>query len=196
MQSSIPVPAHHGPTHHPRGREERHGPPRGRGDNTHPTSPIPPLTDLPLSPGTSALQRPVELRGPAMAASIRVALRAAHWLEEVESGRRPATHLRTLLLPTLAARWSLRARTPRSAGRFRSLGPVQFRRRQLIPVCNLVLLFEHDKRVLPHAFELVLHDGDWYVSDLARPGMSAPPALPIGWGAVLSPSRCQPLEAR
>ena len=156
-----------------------------------------------VSPGAapSSLARPPELNGGGLRAAVRVALRAAHWLEEVESGRRPATGLRRLLLPPLAARWQLAARKPRPPGRFLSMGPVQLRRRQPVQVCNVVLLFEHDGRTLPLAMELVLRDRCWFVSSVDRPGMASVPSLPTGWDAALDDAvdngwDCQPSRRR
>ena len=153
------------------------------------------------SAAPSPLARPPELHGCGLRTAIRVALRAAHWLEEVDSGRRPAAGLRRLLVPTLAARWQFAARRPRRPGRFLTIGPVQLHRRQPVPVCNVVLLFEHDGRTLPLDMELVLRDRCWYVSSVDRPGMASVPSLPTGWDAALDDAAdqgwdCQPSRRR
>ena len=144
----------------------------------------------------SSLRRPPELEGTTLKVAVRVALRAAHWLEEVESGRRPAVSLRILLVPVLAARWRIAARRPRAAGRFLCVGPVQLQRRQPAPSCNVVLLFAYEGRTLPLSMELTLHNGNWVVADLARPGMAAVPPLPAGWAPALSGSHCHSSDGR
>lgn len=175
-------------------------------DHSRPHAPAPPqphtgpLRTAALSsagpPDTSQrLRRTAELTGASLPAAVRVALRAAHWIEEVDAGRRPATHLRTLLTPGLAARWSLDERRPRRPGRFRTLGPVQLQRRAAIPTCHLVLLFDHAGRTLPTAMELRLERGCWVVTAVERPGAAHLSSLPAGWNDVLSPPRCQAVDA-
>lgn len=149
----------------------------------------------PATTGAHGLQRTPELRGASLPAAVRVALRAAHWIEEVDAGRRPASHLRTLLTPGLAARWSLDERRPRPVGRFRTLGPVQLQRRAARPTCHLVLLFDHRGRVLPTAMELRVDHGSWSVSAVERPGQPQVSALPAGWNEVLSPPVCEAVVA-
>lgn len=146
---------------------------------------------LPAAPAT--VRRTPELCGGSLPAAIRVALRAAHWIEEVDAGLRPAGHLRTLLRPGLAARWSLEERRPQPTGRFHRLGPVQVRRREPQPSCHLVLLFDHRGRILPTAMELRLDAGAWSVSEVERPGRPRLSALPGGWDEALGDPRCQPV---
>lgn len=162
--------------------------PAHRRPPAHPRNPSPGSTrPLPTHPASgSRLRRPAALRGAGTHAAVRVAVQAVKWIEEVESGQRPAAHLRALVLPELAARWRLAPRVVRRPGRLRSFGPVQLHTADADPRCSVVLLMDHGGRIRPVAFGLVVSEGNWVVADLARPGAAPLPALPLGWTSLLS----------